>query len=68
MRIARARNIVTYMQGEHLKYLRALQELAEHHGTDLMTSHVEMRQRELAEGSRRRQAKFETTGLSGRLR
>ena len=63
VRIARARNIVTYMQGEHLKYLRALQELAEHHGTDLVASHVEMRQRELAEkreadGDR---AKFETT-------
>ena len=64
-RVERSRTVVTYMQDEHLKYLRALQGLAEHAGTDAVAAHVAQRQRELSEmrqadGDR---AKYETTRI-----
>lgn len=64
-RIERARNVVTYQQDEHGKYLRELQRLAEHAGTNAVANHVAMRQRELeakraADGQT---AKYETTRI-----
>lgn len=47
-RLERARNVVTYQQDEHHKYLRALQGLGDHAQTDAVADHVAMRQRELA--------------------
>lgn len=64
-RIERSRNIASYSQDENLKYLRALQKLAEDAGTDAVAEHVAMRQRELSEkreadGDR---ARYETTRI-----
>lgn len=47
-RVERARNVVTYQQDEHHKYLRALQGLADHDGTNAVADHVDVRRRELA--------------------
>jgi len=46
-RVERARSAVTYMQDEHAKYLRALQDLAQHDRTDAVAAHVNQRQAEL---------------------
>ena len=47
-RIERARNVATYQQDEHHKYLRALKRLADDAVTDQVADHVAMRQRGLA--------------------
>lgn len=64
-RIKRARNVVTYQQDEHHKYLRALQGLADHAGTDAVADHVAMRGRELAakRTADGQTAKYETTRI-----
>lgn len=64
-RIERARRVVTYQQDEHHKYLRALQGLGDHAGTDAVADHVAMRQRELAamRTADGQTAKYETTRI-----
>ncbi|MCG2803582.1 MAG: hypothetical protein L6311_16030 [Cellulomonas sp.] len=64
-RLERARSVAAYQHDEHHKYLRALQGLAAHAGTDAVADHVAMRQRELA---RKRAvdgdtARYETTKI-----
>lgn len=64
-RIERARSVVTYQQDEHLKYLRALQGLADHPETNAVAKHVELRRGELAakRTADGQKAKYETTRI-----